>query len=44
MYNGIRVAGNFTCAHIPWIINYEKMLLDDELNYYRNNNVSTTWV
>ena len=25
------------------IINYEKNLLDDELTYYRKNNVSSTW-
>jgi hypothetical protein len=42
-YGGIRIAGNFTCVHIPWLIDYEKMLLDGELDYYRNNNISSTW-
>jgi hypothetical protein len=40
---GIRVAGNFTCVHIPWLNNYENNLLDGELSYYRSNNLSTTW-
>jgi len=42
-YSGIRVAGNFTCIHIPWTIGYEKILLEDELEYYHNNNISNTW-
>jgi hypothetical protein len=42
-YSGIRVAGDFTCIHRPWVIGYENDLLDGELNYYRNNNVSSTW-
>jgi len=43
-YTGIRVAGNFTCTHIPWLNNYDTILLDGELDYYRNNNISSTWI
>ena len=42
-YSAIRVAGDFTCVHKPWVIGYENELLDGELNYYRNNNISSTW-
>jgi hypothetical protein len=42
-YKAIRVAGDFTCVHKPWVIGYEKELLDGELSYYRNNNISSTW-
>jgi len=43
-YEGIRVAGDFTCTHIPWTIGYEKTLLDGELDFYKQNNASTTWI
>jgi hypothetical protein len=43
-YTAIRVAGNFTSIHKPWVLGYEKELLDGELSYYRNNNISSTWV
>jgi hypothetical protein len=42
-YNAIRIAGNFTCIHRPWVINYEKDLLEDELDFYRKINISSTW-
>jgi hypothetical protein len=42
-YSAIRVAGDFTCVHKPWVVGYENELLDGELNYYRNNNISSTW-
>ena len=41
----VRVAGDFTCIHKPWVIDYEKKLLDGELDYYKNNNnISSTWI
>lgn len=43
-YEGIRIAGNFTCTHIPWLINYEDMLMDGELDFYKQNNKSSTWI
>jgi hypothetical protein len=43
-YSAIRVAGDFTSVHIPWLNGYENNLLDGELKYYRSNNISTTWV
>jgi len=42
-YSAIRVAGDFTCVHRPWVIGYENDLLDGELKYYRTNNISSTW-
>ena len=42
-YTSIRIAGDFTSTHIPWTIGFEEMLLDDELEYYYNNNRSNTW-
>lgn len=44
LYSGIRVAGNFTCIHLPWLLNYDSNFLEGELKYYRTNNISTTWV
>jgi hypothetical protein len=42
-YSAIRVAGDFTCIHRPWVIDYENDLLDGELKYYHTNNISSTW-
>ena len=39
----IRVAGNFTCKHLPWHINYHDKLLNNEYNAYLENNVSTNY-
>lgn len=39
----IRVAGNFTCVHIPWHINYLSNLEKDEYERYLQNNISTSW-
>ena len=39
----IRVAGNFTCKHLPWYINYHEELLDDEYTKYLENNISTNF-
>ena len=42
--NHIRVAGNFTCIHRPWLINWKDELPADELEYYKRNNISSTWI
>lgn len=39
----IRVAGNYTCIHIPWHMNFQKNLLQDEYESYLNNNVSSNY-
>jgi hypothetical protein len=41
--NSIRVAGDFTCVHRPWLNNWEDDLEPGELDHYLNeNNKSTT--
>jgi hypothetical protein len=41
--NAIRIAGDFTCIHRPWLKNYEDELLPGEKDFYLNiNNVSST--
>lgn len=39
--NAIRIAGNFTCKHIPWYKNWYKNLEKDELDFYINKNISS---
>ena len=39
----IRVAGNFTCKHLPWYINFYDILLEDEYDEYLKNNISTNY-
>lgn len=39
----IRVAGNFTCKHIPWHKNFQNMLQEGESESYLRNNKSTNW-
>lgn len=39
----IRIAGPYTALHMPWHIDFEKMLLPTEMEHYRNS-ISTTWV
>jgi len=39
----IRVAGDYTCVHIPWHINFQKQLLEDEYESYMINNNSSNW-
>ena len=39
----IRVAGDFTCFHIPWHKNFQHKLLDGEYETYLTNNISTNW-
>jgi len=41
--NSIRVAGDFTCVHRPWLKNFKDELLPGEFDYYMGNgNKSTT--
>jgi len=43
MNNSIRMAGDFTAVHRPWLINNEKDLLPGEMDYYLSKgNKSTT--
>ena len=39
----IRVAGNYTCKHLPWYINFHEKLLEDEYTKYLENNISTNF-
>lgn len=44
-YSGphIRVAGDFTCKHLPWHNNYRNIISNDEYENYLLNNISTNW-
>jgi FkbM family methyltransferase len=39
----IRVAGNYTCFHIPWHKNFHHQLSEGEYESYLINNTSTNW-
>jgi hypothetical protein len=39
----IRIAGNYTCKHLPWHNNFYLELLDDEYDNYLINNKSTNY-
>jgi len=39
----IRVAGDFTCMHIPWHQNFQKNLEKGESESYMKNNISSYW-
>lgn len=39
----IRVAGDYTCVHIPWHVNFQNDLPKDEYEAYLRNNVSTNF-
>jgi hypothetical protein len=39
----IRVAGDFTCFHLPWHKNFQHQLLEGEYEAYLINNRSTNW-
>lgn len=39
----IRVAGEYSCFHIPWHKNFEENLEKGEYEYYLKNNNSTHW-
>lgn len=39
----IRIAGRYTCVHIPWLKGFQHLLGDGEYDSYLQNNVSTSW-
>lgn len=39
----IRVAGDFTCDHIPWHKDFRNQLEEGEYEYYFKNNNTTNW-
>jgi len=45
-FNGIdiRVAGNFTCVHRPWLLNWKDEIPPEELYFYKQNNLSSCWI
>jgi hypothetical protein len=42
--NSIRIAGDFTCIHRPWLKNYENELTEGEKDFYLNKNISTNYI
>jgi len=40
---GIRVAGDFTCIHRPWMVGWENELMPGEMEAYMAGNTSTNW-
>ena len=42
--NTIRIAGNFTCIHRPWLIGWQDDIPKDELDFYKTNNISSCWI
>ena len=43
-HNAIRMGGNFTCKHIPWYEGWHRKLDNDEWEFYKNNNISSSTV
>ena len=41
-FDAIRIAGDFTCKHIPWYEGWHKKLDIEEWEYYKKNNISST--
>jgi FkbM family methyltransferase len=39
----IRVAGDYTCIHIPWHLDFQKQLVLGEYESYLKSNISTNW-
>lgn len=39
----IRIAGNFTATHMPWLTNYKQTIDKDELEYYMTLSSRTNW-
>tara|TARA_B110000211_G_scaffold37517_1_gene37768 strand:+ start:639 stop:1319 length:681 start_codon:yes stop_codon:yes gene_type:complete len=45
IFDAIRIAGNFTCMHLPWYNNFlENNLSDTELTYLKTDNKSSTTI
>ena len=44
--NGVhlRIAGNYTCIHRPWMRGWREELLPDELENYKRDNISSCWL
>src|SRR5579862_4269736 len=40
----VRIAGNYTCKHLPWHKNYQDQLLAGELESYLKSNSYTNWL
>ncbi len=40
----IRVAGDYTCSHLPWYKNFKSKLRPGEYEAYIEKNISSTWV
>jgi hypothetical protein len=40
--DGVRIAGDFTCKHIPWYEGWYKLLEADEWTFFRENNISSS--
>ena len=40
--NAIRIAGNYTCKHLPWYSDWYLKLDPEEWEYYCQNNISST--
>lgn len=45
-YNGqdIRIAGDFTCKHLPWYNNYRTIIGEDDYKNYLINNKTSNWI
>ena len=41
--NCIRIAGDYTCIHIPWHMNFQNDLEENEYESYLDGNISTNW-
>jgi hypothetical protein len=41
---GIRVAGDYTCLHLPWFKNFKERLLPGEFEFYSGATSCSTWV
>ncbi|QKF93543.1 interleukin-like EMT inducer domain-containing protein [Fadolivirus algeromassiliense] len=39
--DGIRIAGNYTCKHIPWYIDWNNKLDNEEWEFYKKHNISS---
>ena len=42
--DSIRIAGDFTCVHRPWVIGWKNSIPSEEIEFYKQNNISTSWI
>jgi hypothetical protein len=40
--DGLRIAGNFTCKHTPWYDGWYKTIPEQEWEFYKKNNISSS--